>query len=241
MSRSTTIVPERRSYNQWAAVQTLDDFAHRHTGEEARQGPASRVVAAALGRELDDCAVWAREGHTGEREPGTIGFSVIRAGDIVGDHTVMFADEGERVEIRHHASSRMTFAKGAMRAANWLSTQRPGLYDMQDVLGLDGSQRMNLPGVTDGNWAWRFKWDQVQAWHARVLREMGVHKVLVVTSNFHTRRAERMYHEAVPDLDITVVGAPDTYFSPEAWWKNREGQKTFLYEWMKTIASWVNL
>lgn len=111
---------------------------HRHK-VDAPSGTALRmgeVVAAALGRDLDDCAVWAREGHTGEREPGTIGFSVIRAGDIVGDHTVMFADEGERVEIRHHASSRMTFAKGAMRAANWLSTQRPGLYDMQDVLGL---------------------------------------------------------------------------------------------------------
>lgn len=111
---------------------------HRHK-VDAPSGTALRmgeVVAAALGRELDDCAVWAREGHTGEREPGTIGFSVIRAGDIVGDHTVMFADEGERVEIRHHASSRMTFAKGAMRAAYWLSTQGPGLYDMQDVLGL---------------------------------------------------------------------------------------------------------
>ena len=111
---------------------------HRHK-VDAPSGTALRmgeVVAAALGRELDDCAVWAREGHTGEREPGTIGFSVIRAGDIVGDHTVMFADEGERVEIRHHASSRMTFAKGAMRAAYWLSTQGPGLYDMLDVLGL---------------------------------------------------------------------------------------------------------
>jgi len=111
---------------------------HRHK-VDAPSGTALRmgeVVAAALGRDLDDCAVWAREGHTGEREPGTIGFSVIRAGDIVGDHTVMFADEGERVEIRHHASSRMTFAKGAMRAAHWLSSQAPGLYDMQDVLGL---------------------------------------------------------------------------------------------------------
>jgi 4-hydroxy-tetrahydrodipicolinate reductase len=111
---------------------------HRHK-VDAPSGTALRmgeVVAAALGRDLDDCAVWAREGHTGERQPGTIGFSVIRAGDIVGDHTVMFADEGERVEIRHHASSRMTFAKGAMRAAHWLSSQSPGLFDMQDVLGL---------------------------------------------------------------------------------------------------------
>jgi 4-hydroxy-tetrahydrodipicolinate reductase len=111
---------------------------HRHK-VDAPSGTALRmgeVVAAALGRDLDECAVWARQGHTGEREPGTIGFSVIRAGDIVGDHTVMFADEGERVEIRHHASSRMTFAKGAMRAAQWLASQQPGLYDMQDVLGL---------------------------------------------------------------------------------------------------------
>ncbi|MFM2124186.1 MAG: hypothetical protein RL328_637, partial [Acidobacteriota bacterium] len=76
---------------------------------------------------------------------------------------------------------------------------------------------------------------------AGVLRKMGVHKVLVVTSNFHTRRAERMYHEAVPDLDIVMVGSSDPYFSPDGWWKNREGQKTFLYEWMKTVASWVNL
>ena len=86
----------------------------------------------------------------------------------------------------------------------------------------------------------RSTWAEAQE-AAAVLRNMGAHKVLVVTSNYHTRRSARMYREAVPDLDITVVGAPDTYFSPEAWWKNREGQKTFLYEWMKTVASWVNL
>lgn len=111
---------------------------HRHK-VDAPSGTALRmgeVVANALGKELDECAVWGRHGNTGERQPGTIGFSVIRAGDIVGDHTVMFADEGERVEVRHHASSRMTFAKGAMRAAHWLSSQSPGLFDMQDVLGL---------------------------------------------------------------------------------------------------------
>lgn len=111
---------------------------HRHK-VDAPSGTALRmgeVVAQALGKDLDDCAVWSRYGHTGERQPGTIGFSVIRAGDIVGDHTVMFADEGERVEIRHHASSRMTFAKGAMRAAHWLASQPSGLFDMQDVLGL---------------------------------------------------------------------------------------------------------
>ncbi len=94
------------------------------------------VVAEALGRDLKTCAVWGREGHTGERDPKSIGFSVIRAGDIVGEHTVMFADEGERVEITHNASSRMTFAKGAMRAAAWLEDKPAGFYDMQDVLGL---------------------------------------------------------------------------------------------------------
>ena len=111
---------------------------HRHK-VDAPSGTALRmgeVVAEALGRDLKTCAVWGREGHTGERDPKSIGFSVIRAGDIVGEHTVMFADEGERVEITHHVSSRMTFAKGAMRAAVWLAGQSAGLYDMQDVLGL---------------------------------------------------------------------------------------------------------
>lgn len=111
---------------------------HRHK-VDAPSGTALRmgeVVAHALGRALSSVAVWGREGNTGERDPNSIGFSVIRAGDIVGDHTVMFANEGERVEITHHASSRMTFANGAMRAAQWLNDQSPGLYDMQDVLGL---------------------------------------------------------------------------------------------------------
>jgi 4-hydroxy-tetrahydrodipicolinate reductase len=111
---------------------------HRHK-VDAPSGTALRmgeVVAAALGRDLNECAVYGREGYTGERERKSIGFSVIRAGDIVGEHTVMFADEGERVEITHKASSRMTFAKGAMRAANWLMDKAPGIYDMQDVLGL---------------------------------------------------------------------------------------------------------
>ncbi len=94
------------------------------------------VVADAMGKNLDDCAVYAREGITGERETGTIGFSTIRAGDIVGEHTVMFADEGERIEISHKATSRMTFATGAIRAACWAAEQPAGLYDMQDVLGL---------------------------------------------------------------------------------------------------------
>jgi len=85
---------------------------------------------------LKDCAIYGREGHTGARDLKTIGFSTIRAGDIVGDHTVMFADNGERVEITHKATSRMTFANGAVRAALWLKDKPSGLYDMQDVLGL---------------------------------------------------------------------------------------------------------
>ena len=111
---------------------------HRHK-VDAPSGTAIRmgeVVASALGRDLSDCAVYGREGITGARERKTIGFETIRAGDIVGDHTVLFAAEGERVEITHKASSRMTFANGAVRAANWLQQQPAGLYDMQDVLGL---------------------------------------------------------------------------------------------------------
>ncbi len=111
---------------------------HRHK-VDAPSGTAIRmgeIVAEALGRNLKDCAVYGREGNTGERTPQTIGFETIRAGDIVGDHTVLFADIGERVEITHKASSRMTFAKGAIRAANWLQEKNSGLYDMQDVLGL---------------------------------------------------------------------------------------------------------
>lgn len=111
---------------------------HRHK-VDAPSGTALRmgeVVADALGRNLDECAVYGREGISGERDRKTIGFETIRAGDIVGDHTVMFAGEGERVEITHKASSRMTFANGAVRAAIWLQDQPAGLYDMQDVLGL---------------------------------------------------------------------------------------------------------
>lgn len=111
---------------------------HRHK-VDAPSGTALRmgeVVAKTLGRDLQDCAVYGREGITGERQRKTIGFSTIRAGDIVGEHTVMFADVGERVEISHKASSRMTFAKGAVRAALWLQGKQSGLFDMQDVLGL---------------------------------------------------------------------------------------------------------
>ncbi len=111
---------------------------HRHkvdspSGTALRMG---EVIADALGRDLKTCAVYGREGRTGERARNTIGFATVRAGDIVGEHTVMFAAEGERVEITHKASSRMTFALGAMRASNWLMTYQSGLYDMQDVLSL---------------------------------------------------------------------------------------------------------
>ena len=111
---------------------------HRHK-IDAPSGTALRmgeVVAEALGRDLKDCAIYGREGISAERDRKTIGFSTIRAGDIVGEHTVMFADEGERIEITHKASSRMTFASGAVRAAIWLADKPAGLYDMQDVLGL---------------------------------------------------------------------------------------------------------
>ncbi|PID49226.1 MAG: 4-hydroxy-tetrahydrodipicolinate reductase [Proteobacteria bacterium] len=111
---------------------------HRHK-VDAPSGTALRmgeVIAEALGRDLNECAVYGREGHTGERQRKTIGFETIRAGDIVGEHTVMFADIGERIEITHKASSRMTFAKGAVRAAQWLRQKDKGLFDMQDVLAL---------------------------------------------------------------------------------------------------------
>jgi 4-hydroxy-tetrahydrodipicolinate reductase len=94
------------------------------------------VIADTLGRDLNDVAVYGREGQTGPRDRNTIGFETIRAGDVVGEHTVWFATEGERVEVSHKASSRMTFAKGAVRAAAWLQGRNQGLYDMQDVLGL---------------------------------------------------------------------------------------------------------
>ncbi|WP_461521305.1 4-hydroxy-tetrahydrodipicolinate reductase [Porticoccus sp.] len=111
---------------------------HRHK-VDAPSGTAlsmGEVVAKALGRDLREVAVYGREGQTGARERETIGFATVRAGDIVGDHTVMFAAEGERVEITHKASSRMSFARGAVRAAAWLQGQEKGLYDMQDVLDL---------------------------------------------------------------------------------------------------------
>ncbi|MDS4040031.1 MAG: 4-hydroxy-tetrahydrodipicolinate reductase [Candidatus Competibacter sp.] len=111
---------------------------HRHK-VDAPSGTAlamGQVIAGALGRDLERCAVYGREGVTGERDRATIGFATVRAGDIVGEHTVLFADVGERIEITHRASSRMTFAKGAVRAAAWLAGRKPGLFDMRDVLGL---------------------------------------------------------------------------------------------------------
>jgi len=111
---------------------------HRHK-VDAPSGTAlsmGEVVADALGRDLKTCAVYGREGQTGARDRETIGFATVRAGDIVGDHTVMFAADGERVEITHKASSRMSFARGAIRAATWLAAKDKGLFDMQDVLGL---------------------------------------------------------------------------------------------------------
>ena len=111
---------------------------HRHK-VDAPSGTALRmgeVIANALGRDLKTCAVYGREGVTGERKPSTIGFATMRGGDIVGDHTAMFAGIGERVEITHKASSRATFALGALRAARFLAGKDTGLFDMQDVLGL---------------------------------------------------------------------------------------------------------
>lgn len=111
---------------------------HRHK-VDAPSGTALRmgeVIADALGEKLDDVAVYAREGHTGERKEGSIGFATIRGGDIVGDHTVLFAGEGERIEISHKSSSRQSYAQGSLRAARYLQNQSSGLHDMQDVLGL---------------------------------------------------------------------------------------------------------
>jgi len=113
------------------------EMHHRHK-VDAPSGTALRmgeVVAETLGWDLKEVACYGREGHTGARPQKQIGFETIRGGDVVGDHTVMFATDGERVEVTHKAQSRMTFAKGAVRAAIWINDQPNGLYDMQDVLG----------------------------------------------------------------------------------------------------------
>ena len=111
---------------------------HRHK-VDAPSGTAlglGQAVARAIDRDLASCAVYGREGVTGERDPKTIGFATVRGGDIVGDHTLLFAGIGERVELTHKAGSRATFAQGALRAAKWLQGRAPGLYDMRDVLNL---------------------------------------------------------------------------------------------------------
>ena len=94
------------------------------------------VIATAMGRNLKECAVFAREGQTGERDPSSIGFASVRGGDIVGDHTVLFAGIGERIEVSHKASSRETYAQGSLRAVRFLADKESGLFDMFDVLGL---------------------------------------------------------------------------------------------------------
>jgi len=120
-----------------------DDFdveiveAHHRFKKDSPSGTALRmgeVVASALGRNLQEVAVYGREGMSDERDRKTIGFATVRAGDVVGDHTVIFAGMGERIEITHKASSRMTFARGAVRAAAWLAGREPGLYSIDDVL-----------------------------------------------------------------------------------------------------------
>jgi 4-hydroxy-tetrahydrodipicolinate reductase len=111
---------------------------HRHK-VDAPSGTALKmgeVVAEALGRDLKACAVYGREGVTGERDPSTIGFATVRGGDVVGDHTVMFMGTGERIEVTHKSSSRATYAQGSLRAVRFLATQSSGLYGMDDVLGL---------------------------------------------------------------------------------------------------------
>lgn len=127
------------------AAQVLSDYdievieAHHRHKVDAPSGTALRLgqaAADALGRDLSTCAVYGREGITGERPREQIGFATVRGGDVVGDHTVLFAGIGERVELTHKASSRLTFAQGAVRAAHWLIQQPAGLYDMQDVLSL---------------------------------------------------------------------------------------------------------
>lgn len=126
-----------RALNDGFDVEIIE--AHHRHKVDAPSGTALRlgeVVAAALGRDLAECAVYGREGITGERHPNTIGFATVRGGDVVGDHTVLFAGIGERIEITHKASSRATFALGALRAARWLKGRPAGLYDMQDVLGI---------------------------------------------------------------------------------------------------------
>lgn len=125
-----------RILNQGYDIEIVE--AHHRMKVDAPSGTALRmgeVVAAALGRDLKECAVYGREGVTGERDGATIGFATVRGGDIVGDHTVMFCGLGERVEVTHKAGSRMPYALGSLRAAHFLAGRKSGLFDMQDVLG----------------------------------------------------------------------------------------------------------
>ena len=127
-----------RILNEGYDVEIIE--AHHRHKVDAPSGTALKmgeVVAAAVGRDLKDCAVYAREGITGERDPSSIGFATVRGGDIVGDHTVLFAGTGERVEIRHQATSRANFAQGSLRAARFLASRATGLYGMDAVLGLN--------------------------------------------------------------------------------------------------------
>jgi 4-hydroxy-tetrahydrodipicolinate reductase len=127
-----------RALNEGYDIEIVE--AHHRHKVDAPSGTAlqmGEVVAAALGRDLKTCAVYGREGVTGERDPSTIGFATVRGGDIVGDHTVLFAGTGERIEIAHKSSSRATYAQGALRAARFLSSRANGLFDMNDVLGLN--------------------------------------------------------------------------------------------------------
>ena len=126
-----------RALNTGYDIEVIE--AHHRHKVDAPSGTALKmgeVLASALGRDLKDCAVYAREGVTGERDPSTIGFATIRGGDIVGDHTVLFAGTGERIEISHKSSSRAGYAQGSLRAARFLAGRATGLFDMNDVLGL---------------------------------------------------------------------------------------------------------
>jgi 4-hydroxy-tetrahydrodipicolinate reductase len=126
-----------RALNQGYDIEIVE--AHHRHKVDAPSGTAlamGQAVAGALGRDLQACAVYGREGVTGERDPSTIGFATVRGGDIVGDHTVMFCGTGERIEISHKASSRVGYAQGSLRAARFLAGRAPGLYTMADVLGL---------------------------------------------------------------------------------------------------------
>ncbi|MDP9109282.1 MAG: 4-hydroxy-tetrahydrodipicolinate reductase [Pseudomonadota bacterium] len=126
-----------RSFAEGYDIEIIE--AHHRAKVDAPSGTAlqmGEVVASALGRQLDEVGVFAREGVTGPRDPSSIGFASIRGGDIVGDHTVLFAGIGERIEITHKSSSRVTYAHGSLRAARFLADKATGLFDMQDVLGL---------------------------------------------------------------------------------------------------------